>query len=66
LILPSATPVLSKRFEAFDIIRQSAKEEGSRGFWEKRFANKWSIGGAASIPSEGVIFFHEEIFRSCF
>ncbi len=66
LTLPSAATVLSQRREAFDLIGQSTEEEGSRGFWEKRHVNQRSVGGAASIPSQGIVFFHEEIFGSCF
>ena len=66
LILPPATIVSCERFEAFPFIWQSTQDEGGGGLGEKWVANKRSIGGAASIPSQGVVFFHEEIFGSCF
>jgi hypothetical protein len=62
---PSATTARD-RVEALYLIRKPTQEEVGSGFWKKRVANQRSIHAAAAIPSQGVVFFHEQIFGSRF
>ncbi len=52
--------------EAFYLIRKFTQEEVGSEFWKKGVSNQRSINGAASIPSQGVVFFHEQTFGSSF
>ncbi len=66
--LTASATIARDRVEAFYLIRKSTQIEVGSGFvwWKKRVVNQGSIHGAASIPSQGVVLFHEQMFGSSF